>query len=380
MLVELSRGHLRWDRTSRSTWQRGVTRLQARIHRYGLEDTKLEAWFSETGPDLLESKLELTLPDLILRSHASEAALPELVQESFHHLFLLFDAWRLRVNHGLRKQVAARGERRTQREETGLIRRHDSWKDFDEQVAKWAHGPLRREAAHQLALLQAQGDVEPGWLDPLDVVEDVLAEILPVLDGNQGLALAVVKLRQGLQAHLEELVREHEVQLRTELSVDDMAPQLSPEKGLAWLETEIGEIWTDDRDLVLEDVLADAHAADPTEVVAEREVRSLLVKALFGLDSTTRAVFEQVVLDGYSPETVAGHEPIEADHVERMVVGASKQLAEALSGELTLEPIQVYRLYAGLGEQLREERAAWMAAHPQHFDSAQGVKGVQPPS
>ena len=365
MQVELSRGHLTWNRAARRAWHRGVTRLQARIHRYGLEGTRLEGWFSETGPDLVESKLELTLPDLILRSHASEATLPELVQESFHHLFLLFDAWRLRVNPKLRIQVAARGERRAQRAETGLIKREENWERFHQDVAVWAHGPLRREAAHQLALLQAQGDIEPGWLDPIDLVDDALAEVLPSLDPAQGLAMAVVSLRQQLQAVLDERTRDHEIQVRTELSVDDHPPQLSPEKGLSWLETEIGEIWTPDEELVLEDVLADPNAADPTEIVAEREVRSTLVRALFGLDATTRAVFEQVVLDGYAPETVAGHEPIEVEHVEALVGGASEELAGALSGELALDPMQVYRLYANLGEQLREERQAWLETHPQ---------------
>lgn len=352
MHIDISRGHIEWNRAARQALHQGIERLRARVRRTGLKSVKFEARFNHIDDQWLEVRMRLVTPVQTIESHQADSDLVTLVREGFGELYREFDRLRLRVDPLLRQKAAERARRRRR---AGSL--HDAAR-LRNDLIRDALPILLRTARHELALRQAQGDINPGVLDPADLVEDVLAARLAQVRLSEGTIPAILDLERSLIAHIDaEVARVHDA-ATTHRSIDTDVPdtlEVSPD-GEA-----IYEFWVPEEDLVLQDLISDPDATNPENVVDEIQNRTALVRALFALPDETRRLFEHVVMDDWSVETVAQHRSLAAREVRAIVDEALSQLGHRLSPDTPLPPEQVRALYSAFGRRLRDEQAARLA-------------------
>lgn len=363
------------DEQQQRTLDRGVRRLEAAIARYARHRTRIDVETFDRDDGWTEVQLELLIPadepggsgeTLVARALGLEAA--TATEEAFAHLFQQFDEYRWRTNPALRARVL----RRARTAPRGTPPPKGTPEDWQGRLLREAVPVLHRVALHEIIARQLQGDLEPGWVDPMELVDEALADALPdfASRGDVGVAAATARLTARLLEVLDRHVAEYHLQETEEVPWDEGVADYPEKWWVSDLGREIMEWWVPDTDLSLDEFISepeiedrdhrDAAALDPAAAVEEREVRHRMFQALFQLPDDLRRVFSQVALDGWTPATVAAAGGGDEAAVRRRVREAADQLARVLGRDpegVRLDPDRVFALYQELGTELRDLRA-----------------------
>ena len=157
---------------------------------------------------------------------------------------------------------------------------------------------------HQLAYLEAIGDVLPGELTADDVVDAV------VLRAHRELvdAPSARKLGRRLIALAREQIRTEVASVkswraRTPVRTEDDVPETPPAEAVSMLGDEILDFYEPDEDLKVEDVLPDLDVPTPDEVAETDELRACVDMALATMPRQwRRALLRRYVDDEARPD------------------------------------------------------------------------------
>lgn len=334
--VRLEHAGVTWSVEHQHAFARALTRLQDRLDRYDLPAERLVATFTPEGT-LVRARLDLSLPGNAQTAMVVESSTERALQSAFATLFRRFDAYTWSFDRGRWRPLTGRLPDR----EEDLRRYHDA-------LMRYALPALHRLAAHDVDRLRDDELLSEDWLDPAEIVDAAIADRLPSLDGSLDLPRATLELVRAVREELLARVQEIHEHQRSDISLEDPM-----QEDLELTKDETGDFPIDLASLCLGDVLGDPSQASPEEVVAEREGREELVTALFLLREPDRALFTQVVVDGWADDVVAAAWNITPGRVQRAVGRAAIQLSRALGDA---EPEDVIDRYRGLGARLSEER------------------------
>jgi DNA-directed RNA polymerase specialized sigma24 family protein len=265
-----------------------------------------------------------------------------------------FDAWRLRANPALRARVEARAARPA----SGRLPALSSPTSSRNQMLAELMPKLLRFARHEVAVRQVRGDLEPGWLDPVELVEEAICQGLPSIPEHASAPVAARLLSHAMLAVLDAHVSEAATANLQDVSIDSEPPSPAPHLAASMQDDGIYDFWQPETNLLLEDLVADPDSIDPETNLQDLQVREALVHALFRLPDAPRRVFEQVVLDDWSEADVASVSVLREHEVRLCVEDCLNRLSSLLSIGARIPPVQVRALYAELGRTLDDERRA----------------------
>ncbi len=357
MQIEVAFGDIPWEPWDQRALERRLRWLDAALGRYGLSATaRLDVEVRPFGDGDVRAEAWLTLDGTTLRAAHVDSTLPGLERGLVDALRAEFDRYRLRVNPRLR----ARADERRRRLQAPSATLGHAFRRLPErtqvQVIERLMPRLRRVASHEIALHQAQGDLEPGFVDPIDVVDEVLGDELAAQALTHSLPQLAHRLENRIVERVHVLVREIEaaranVPLETEVR-ELSEPSTSDDLYVSDLARNLQQFWVLDEALRLEDTFTDPSSVDPETVVAEREGQEILVQGLFRLPEEMRRVFSAVLVDGWSREEVAGARGIPVSQIDGLIDEATHRLARTLTGAPAYSSERVVELYTALGEQL----------------------------
>lgn len=313
-----------WEPRAGRVWQRLVRTAGVMAHRHGLEPARLEADLTRTDIGLYAVRLVLDGATDSFRADHVDETLPAALGRAFDKLFREVELRRAPPATTFAAEVIPRAPPPRPPKPGPSLHGHDP-------ALARSLPALERAAQHEVALLQAEGLVEPGNLDPAELVDEIVVEVLPELPDG----LDVEEVTWVLLDRLAE-------------RVDALRHGDPPETDggeLSALALDIRDIRSVDEDWRLEDALVDEPDHGSDALAADRELRHLLMNALFHLPDEDRRVFSAVVIDGLSLESVSGRRPGEAaDRLER----AETLLGRTLDPRAPLPTARVRELYGGL--------------------------------
>lgn len=200
---------------------------------------------------------------------------------------------------------------------------------------------LRRAARREVALGELEGRLMAGAVDPDDVVDSAVAEVLPHLPARATPAEAFEELERVV------IDRLHSLEPR---SVPLTGAFDAPAE--AWPTEDADEVWSPDPEpYALAELIPDTETFDPEEVVADRESRARLVRAMFRLDRRSRLDWEEVVMSGGAILRLAAAQGRTTQDVENEL----DETRWFLAGVLSVPAARVDELYAALGRRYRDE-------------------------
>jgi len=135
---------------------------------------------------------------------------------------------------------------------------------------------------HQIAYLEAVGDLAAGELTADDVIDEVLLRAHREFDETVDAATLDRRLTALARETLAAAVKRSRVwRRRARLETD--VPDVPPREWVTTLGEERLEFWEPDEDLKLEDLVPDLDAPTAEDAVARRELRECVQAALAGL-------------------------------------------------------------------------------------------------
>jgi RNA polymerase sigma-70 factor (ECF subfamily) len=152
---------------------------------------------------------------------------------------------------------------------------------------------------HQIAHLEAIGDLAAGELTPDEVIDEVLLRAHREFDGDVD--------DETLRRRLTALVREtlatavksaRAWRFRTPARLETDIPDTPPHEWVTTLGDERLEFWEPDEDLKLEDLIPDLEMPTPEDEAARREIRECVRAALAGLPREWRRALLLRHIDG----------------------------------------------------------------------------------
>jgi DNA-directed RNA polymerase specialized sigma24 family protein len=357
MQIEVVYGDVPWESWDRRSLERRLRWLEAALRRYGLnESARLYVEVRPFGDGDVRAEAFLTLSGETLRAGHVDSTLQGLERGVADALRAEFDRYRLRVNPRLRARAAERRQRlQAPSPERGYAFRRLPEEKQTELIERLLPR-LRRMASHEVALHQAQGELEPGFVDPIDVVDDVLGDELAQQELAHSLPALAMRLENRVVERVHQLARDFE-DARRNVPLETVVPELSEPSTaedlyVSDLARNLQQFWVIDETLRLEDMFTDPTSVDPEMVVAEREGQEILVQGLFRLPEDMRRVFSAVLVDGWSREEVAGARGVPVSTVNGLIDEAAHRLARTLTGAPAYSTERVIELYTTLGEQL----------------------------
>jgi RNA polymerase sigma factor (sigma-70 family) len=183
---------------------------------------------------------------------------------------------------------------------------------------------------HEIAALEASGDLVPGELAPEEIVDAVVLHAYQDFVRNPmgppvlRLWSALPKKRLGV-----EVGRLKDWRSRMAHTEENL-PQTPPQEEVSTMGDEILDFFEPDEKLKLEDVLPDLEVPGPDQEVEAEELRSCVLAALAGMPKDWRRVFvlNQIAdYDGAQLAKAAGKPPHE---VERILEHARQYLRQRL--------------------------------------------------
>lgn len=341
MKVDIHRQDVPWNDEAERALKRAVRQTEARAERYPQYWTELDVRIDEHDDGLDEIRITLILSGQQVQIETAGDDLPRTIREAFDELFREFDAYRLSSNRTLRERV----DRRLQREPT------PPGGDGVNDMMREVYPVLLRIAQHEVGVRQIEGDLEPGLVDPIEVVDIVLAKGFGAIDDG----MTVVRAAQVLQDQMIQVLDEIQVDI-VDHREHDVPLEREPDFAISEIGQEIQDWWLVE-DATMRDVIPDPDTGDLDEVWADQERRDALTHALFRLHDSPRRLFSQVVIDGWPVDAVAAALDRDQDRVEAEIDQAAHDLAHLLSMRgTTWSADRVREVYAGLGERLRNER------------------------
>src|SRR5690606_19958112 len=127
---------------------------------------------------------------------------------------------------------------------------------------------LQRDAGHEVAMRQADGDLEPGDGDPADLVDDVLADLPVHVDPAEPGTGAPGRRQARRDARLEDVVRDAEVRAEADTPYEQSLPISPPNFAVSDLGRQVLDFWVIDEELMLDDVFPDPNPVDPEDLLA----------------------------------------------------------------------------------------------------------------
>lgn len=341
MKVDVHRTTAPWNPSAERALQRSVRRIEATARRYPAFWSELEVRVDAEGP-VEQVRVLLVLDGDEVRAEARGTDPRVVLEEAFAILFDRFDLYRLRANRTLRERVERRHRERLQPPRP---------RPLVGEVVERLYPVVLRAAQHEIAVRQADGALEPGLVDPVELADMVFAEGMPSLSADLTLPDAASRLESQMAEILDHLARSLSAEEADEVSLDDGAADFA----LSDLGEEIEDLWTHD-EVGFDETLADPDR-DVEEFWASAELREVLTSALFRLDERARRLFSQVVIDGWAVDEVSGAAGRRIEDVRNEVDKVAHDLADRLSvGETIWSAARVREVYAALGSRLREER------------------------
>jgi hypothetical protein len=202
---------------------------------------------------------------------------------------------------------------------------------------------LRRAARREVTLAELEGRLEEGAVDPDDVVDSAVADLLPRLSPSASPAQA-----------FEQLERRVIERLNAPAQPEPASDTLDRPFAEAWPTEDADEPWNPEpQPFALTELVADPETFDQEEVLADREVRARLVRALFRLERRVRLTWEEVVLNDGSVGRVA----LAQARTEQDLENELDETRWLLAGVLAVPAARVDELYRALGRRYREEHA-----------------------
>jgi RNA polymerase sigma factor (sigma-70 family) len=185
---------------------------------------------------------------------------------------------------------------------------------------------------HQLAYLEAVGDLSPGELTPEEIVDVVVARAyheFPSAPSGRALRRRLIQLA-GEQLRVE-VARIQSWRARTPVHTEDDVPETPPEEAVSRLGEEILDFYEPDEDLKVEDVIEDLDVDNPEDVAATHELQACVDAALAGLPADWRRAVILRHVEGLSGDALARALGKTNEETERMLEYARAYLRERLT-------------------------------------------------
>ncbi len=212
-----------------------------------------------------------------------------------------FDKVRLRNLPVLRKKARSRLAKRNEMADVEPGR----FAKIPSQIIEELYPSLRRIATEKVALYQATTGIEPGYLDPDEVVDDVLVAMIGTLDPGASAVELKKRFFRATEALIKARIRDYEVDSNNFVTTDGEVIEADEKIELSSLGDEILDFWVLDEELYLEDVIEAPESRSPEDIVSDKEARHVLMNALLRLPSRSRYVFTSYVMDENSIDDVA---------------------------------------------------------------------------
>lgn len=330
-------------------YERGVSQLNVRLCRDGTHGVLIDLDAVVEGTHLHVTK---TSVDPALAIKEGTAALRRL-----------FDKERTKRSSRVRDRAATRQKR--------FFNDQVSWQEYIDQAAATpslnetivAELPrlkfiITSELAHRIA----NGEIESGAIDPLEILDEAIAVDWPALNGSESGPVFRQILGDSLRL-LEKKIKEWNLDSERFVSTD-MDMMDSGPLSLSYLGDEILDFSIPDDDLRLGDITPDINAQNPEEVVANKEARKLLFGALTLIPRDMRIAFAASVLDDERLDDIGELMQKNREEVRELIAAAKLNLTQLLSSEdAALTAPIVERLYRGLGQTFRVDLNGLMRVH-----------------
>lgn len=329
--------------------------LSHRLGRYNTRNRQLIANFNQDEHGGVEIQLKLELEGEILHVAKRKPNIPHGIKDAMRAMYRQFDRWRLHRNPNLQLHVKRR--RRARQDNLDLFARAEFYADEAASAEKFRdlYTSLLRIATHEIAEQQADANIEPGYLDPVEIVDQVMVNFLAEIKKSQNEPWQLKQRGRRLIAEqIHKILSAEEELSEKNLSLDLDVPESSESLELSSLGDEILDFWVVDEDMLMADMIGDPHAKTPEEIVGDREGRKALLNALLRIPADSRYVFGAIAMDNESPKDLANYLGYSEDRVMLEFDLASKRLARIISGpDHTYSPGEVKNIYSELGEKFR---------------------------
>ncbi len=222
------------------------------------------------------------------------------------------------------------------------------------QILEELYPALRRMATEKVALYQATTSLEPGYLDPDEIVDDVLVDMIGTLDPASSSIDLKKRFLNAIEAMIKARVMDYENEAATVISTDGDPIEPDEKMELSTLGDEILDFWVLDEQLFLEDVMESPDLRSPEDIVSDKEARHVLMNALLRLPARSRYVFTSYVMDENSIEEVAAFVSADIDQVEQILRSSIQQLRSFLSESAsTISSESVMTIYRRMAERFQ---------------------------
>ena len=328
-----------------------VDHLGRRIRRYDHGGHALSVGIDQDpkGQWHVDLHLPLTGQDLHSRRHGAD--LYKVINKAMDGIFRSFDRWRIRHHPGLRLHIRRRQDRQAgvQAPQQG-----DDAGAPDEQDFRRLYQKLLNLATFEISAGQTDGALEPGFIDPAELADDIFLQYLPGLKEKGIEAIyddhTLRGMQRALQQRIHHMVQEVEEALRTEVHTDEPATEPGALE-MSDYGDEVLDFWVMDEKLLMEDVLPDPASHSPEGVVQDKESRRVLLQALLQVPADSRYIVSSLLMEDDDPGDVAGFLGQSEEEVQTGLEQALTALAEHLSGPaVTFSHDEVAALYRELGE------------------------------
>ena len=159
---------------------------------------------------------------------------------------------------------------------------------------------------HQIAYLEAIGDLTTGELTPDDVIDEVLLRAYREFDGNVDEHTLHRRLTALVRETLEAAVNSARAwRRRTPARLGTDIPDTPPHEWVTTLGDERLDYWEPDEDLKLEDLVPDLETPTPEDEAARRELIECVRTALAGLPRDWRRALLLRYVDGLAGARLA---------------------------------------------------------------------------
>ena len=184
---------------------------------------------------------------------------------------------------------------------------------------------------HQLAYLEAIGELLPGELTADDVVDAVVLEAYRAHLSEPSARKLAHRLVALAREHLgAEVARLKAWRGQTPVRTEDDVPETPPTEAVSTLGDEILDFYEPDEDLKVEDVLANLDVPTPEEVAEAGELQSCVDTALAAMPAQWRRALRLRYADGLRGAELAGALGLRPADVERVLGHAREYLREKL--------------------------------------------------
>jgi len=316
----------------RKVIDRKIEKLRRRFPEYQDETVWLTVSI-EKAPRKYEFVCDLTLkvPRKVLRASRSAEDLSTAVTTAFDALILDSEKLKVQMNRAMRRR------RRLERsEQQGVEPSAEEIFSTARQVVftgalRERLGPLYNFARREILQSQLAGDLQPGDIVPVEVVDEAIANVFSGLQmtvpEKEIERLLYAEVWKILRREVDEVKESRERWVSLEKAVEDETA-VEPEGTLTG---DLFEYWQPEEVLRVEDVIPDSTFPSQEQVMEDEEIQKVLMCALSTLPAKERGAFVLNDVEGFQSEEISLilGTPVEA--IESTIEGARAKVREALA-------------------------------------------------